>query len=214
MAELLVISSFLMKSIKWASGRTISREFLIPRPEGQHILVTGSARLQEMGRTGDSLAGRFFSHTLLPFSLDELRNSESSFELIELHRRGGFPEPLLIAENEDEVERWRQQYLFALLREDIPDFKGIQNYKKMESLLYLLQERVGSPLSVQSLCQALKLDHETISRYLSILEDLFIYFSNFSLFKKYFSLLVQNPRRPIFTIQLLLIRGEEYSWKT
>ena len=30
------------------------------RPDGQHILVTGSARLETFRQTGDSLAGRFF----------------------------------------------------------------------------------------------------------------------------------------------------------
>ena len=64
----------------------------------------------------------------------------------------------------------------SLIREDVPDFKNIQHYTKMKTLLYLLRESIGSPLSVHSLCQSMKLDHKTVSKYIAILEDLFIVF--------------------------------------
>ena len=146
------------------------------RPKHQSILVTGSARLQQMNRSGDSLAGRFFAHTLLPFSLLELRKTQKAFKLSTLLQRGGLPEPLLLAKNENQAQRWRGQYLFSLLREDIPDFKSIQHYKKMETLVHLLKEGVGSPLSIQSLSQSLKIDYKTVNNYLCVLEDLFIIF--------------------------------------
>ena len=146
------------------------------RPQYRNILVTGSARLQRMTRAGDSLAGRYLSHTLLPFSVFELNRLNKSISFNKLLSRGGFPEPLLISKNENETERWREQYLFSLIREDIPDFKNIQYYQKMKTLVYLLRECVGSPISIHSLCQSLKLDHKTISKYISILEDLFIIF--------------------------------------
>ena len=147
------------------------------KPAHRQILVTGSARLQKTNQSGDSLAGRFFSHTLLPFSVFELsllNNKPINFN--KFFNRGGFPEPLLISKNENEAERWREQYIFSLIREDVPDFKNIQHYQKMKTLLYLLKENVGSPLSIHSLCQSLKLDHKTVSKYISILEDLFVIF--------------------------------------
>ena len=116
------------------------------RPPHLNILVTGSARLQKMTKVGDSLAGRCFSHTLLPFSLFELNKfNEKSIPLSKLLDRGGFPEPLLISKNKNESERWREQYLFSLVREDIPDFQNIQHYRKIENLLHLLREGVGFP---------------------------------------------------------------------
>ena len=147
------------------------------KPAHRQILVTGSARLQKTNQSGDSLAGRFFSHTLLPFSVFELGLlNKKSINFNKFFNRGGFPEPLLISKNENEAERWREQYIFSLIREDVPDFKSIQHYQKMKTLLYLLKENVGSPLSIYSLCQSLQLDHKTVSRYISILEDLFIIF--------------------------------------
>ncbi|MDE0118884.1 MAG: ATP-binding protein [Bdellovibrionales bacterium] len=147
------------------------------RPQHRNILVTGSARLQQIQRSGDSLAGRFFSHTLLPFSLFELSQTNQSIGFNKLFSRGGFPEPLLMAKSINEAERWRQQYMFSLLREDIPDFKNLQNYRKMETLLYLLREKMSSPISINSLSQALGIDHKTVEKYITVLKDLFIIFS-------------------------------------
>ena len=166
------------------------------RPSLQHILVTGSARLKNMARSGDSLAGRFFSHTLLPFSFFELSQiGQPSFK--RLFSRGGFPEPLLISKSEESAKRWRQQYIFSLLREDIPDFKSFQNYKKLETLLYLIRESIGSPVSVRSFSQALKLDHKTVSKYISVLEDLFIVFQ-VPVFSKNISRSLSKPNKIYF----------------
>ena len=147
------------------------------RPSHRHILVTGSARLQQISFSGDSLAGRYFVHHLLPFSFFEISHLAKPISFKKFLIRGGFPEPLLLAKNNEEAERWRKQYMFSLLREDVADFKLIQNRKKMESLVYLLRESVGSPLSLNSLSQTLQVDYKTVSKYLSILEDLFIVFS-------------------------------------
>ena len=146
------------------------------RPTHRRILVTGSARLQQTNRSGDSLAGRCFSHTLFPFSPFEL-NRTGKRDFSRFFNRGGFPEPLLILKSKTSAERWRQQYLFSLLREDIPDFKHLQNYGKMKTLLFLLEETVGSPVSISSLSRSLNLDHKTVSKYLSVLKELFIVFS-------------------------------------
>lgn len=146
------------------------------RPASQHILVTGSARLQSISQAGDSLAGRYLLHTLLPVSLFELKKIQKSYSLSRLLQRGGFPEPLLILKNQDAVQRWREQYLFSMIREDVPDFKNIKSHNKLKTLLYLLKEQVGNPVSLNSLSQALKLDHKTIARYLSVLENLFVIF--------------------------------------
>ena len=146
------------------------------RPSHRRILVTGSARLQQMSRSGDSLAGRCFSHTLFPFSPFELSQT-SKLNFSRFFDRGGFPEPLLIAKSKVSAERWREQYLFSLLREDIPDLRPLQNYGKMKTLLFLLEEAVGSPVSISSLSRSLKIDHKTVVRYLSILKELFIVFS-------------------------------------
>ena len=57
------------------------------KPENLKILVTGSARMETFRKSGDSLAGRFFVHHLLPFSLSELQSENmpgSTFQGVEI----------------------------------------------------------------------------------------------------------------------------------
>jgi len=146
------------------------------RPEGQAILVTGSARLETYRQSGESLAGRYLHLRLHPLSVKELAGSLASFEAVEkLNRLGGFPEPFLSG-SEEEASRWRNQYYTDLVREDILEFGRIQEIKAMRQLVELLRQRVGSPLSYVSLAQDLQLAPNTVKKYVAILESLYIVF--------------------------------------
>ncbi|BAS67409.1 ATP-binding protein [Bathymodiolus septemdierum thioautotrophic gill symbiont] len=147
------------------------------KSDGLQILVTGSARLETFRQTGDSLAGRFFSHRLNPFSLSELLqvgdiDNNTIDRLIE---RGGFPEPFL-AESTEDANRWRLQYIDGLIRTDILDFEKIHDFKAIQLLLELLRTRVGSPISYSSLARDLACSANTVKRYIEIFEALMIIF--------------------------------------
>ena len=139
------------------------------------ILVTGSARLDTFRQGGDSLAGRFFAHRLLPISPAEARAANEKRDLSWHLLAGGFPEPWL-ADGEAEVRRWRNQYLDGLIRDDILEFGNIHQLKAMNSLVRLLRERVGSLLSFQGLAEDLHISPNTVAHYLEILEALFVVF--------------------------------------
>jgi len=144
------------------------------KPEYLKILVTGSARLDTFRQAGDSLAGRYFIHNLLPFSYKEAL-LDKKFTLDHLIERGGFPEALL-AETNDEAKRWRKLYTDSLIREDILDFKNIHDLRSIQLLLKLLRSRVASPISISNLAQELGKSPHTIKKYIEILEALFIIF--------------------------------------
>lgn len=144
------------------------------KPEELKILVTGSARLDTFRQAGDSLAGRYFIHHLLPFSYKEALQ-DKKFTLDHLIERGGFPEPLL-AETIEEAKRWRKLYTDSLIREDILDFENIQDLRSIQLLLKLLRSRVASPLSISNLAQELGKSPHTVKKYIEILEALFIIF--------------------------------------
>jgi hypothetical protein len=97
------------------------------KPRNLKIIVTGSARLDMLRRSGDSMAGRFFTHRLNPLSLVEIpEDAEKNLE--RLLSRGGFPEPYL-AETDEEANRWRMQYVDGLIRNDILDFEKVHDFK-------------------------------------------------------------------------------------
>ena len=148
------------------------------RSEGQAILVTGSARMETFRQSGESLAGRYFQARLHPFSVREWVNiSDTNPEdaLDRLIERGGFPEPFLVDET-IEAERWRRQYFTDLVREDVLEFSRIHEVRVMRLLVELLRGRVGSPLSIASLARDLQASPNTVSKYLEILEALYVIF--------------------------------------
>ena len=145
------------------------------KPSHLKILVTGSARLDAFRQTGDSLAGRFFVHRLLPLSLAELKGTAFESDVNRLMARGGFPEPFLSDANEG-ADRWRYHYVDSLIRTDVLDFENIHNLRALQLLLELLRERVGAPLSYASLSRDIGVALNTVKKYVEILEALYIVF--------------------------------------
>ena len=140
------------------------------------ILVTGSARLDVYDRIGDSLAGRYFRHRLLPFSLAEISQGVENTNIDKIITRGGFPEPYL-AEDDIEANRWRMQYINSLLSTDVFEIDVIQNLKGMRLIFDLLRARIGSPISYQSIAEDAAISPVTVKKYIQVLEALFIVFT-------------------------------------
>jgi predicted AAA+ superfamily ATPase len=145
------------------------------KPSTLKILVTGSARLDTFRQTGDSLAGRFFAHRLLPFTISELKDDFLSNDIDRFIERGGFPEPFF-AESETDAKRWRNQYIDGLIRTDILDFQQIHNFKAIRMVFELLRRRVGSPVSYTSIARDVNISPMTVIKYIQILEALFVIF--------------------------------------
>ncbi len=142
------------------------------------LMVTGSAKMDTFRQVGDSLAGRYFQYRLHPFDLKEIAqystmNPEQAFET--LWHCSGFPEPFLKG-SPNYYKRWRQSHLNIILKQDLIDLYTISNLKALETLVLLLQERIGSNVSYANLARDLGKDAGTIKRYLEHLESLYIIF--------------------------------------
>jgi predicted AAA+ superfamily ATPase len=149
------------------------------RPEGQALLVTGSARMDTFRQSGESLAGRYLAWRLHPISVREWSTQQqvgAEAALQHLMIRGGFPEPCLAPED-TLADRWRAQYITDLVREDVLEFSRVQEIGTMRLFVELLRERVGSPLSLASVARDLAVSPGTLKRYLDILQALFIVFT-------------------------------------
>ena len=146
---------------------------------GQQILVTGSARMETFRQAGESLAGRYFSWRLHPISVREWCEQTAASPaqaLTHLLERGGFPEPAL-AESEEQAQRWRREYFTDLIREDVLEFSRLQEVNAMRLFAQTLRQRVGSPLSMASIAGDMAVAPKTLTRYLEILEALYIVFT-------------------------------------
>jgi predicted AAA+ superfamily ATPase len=157
------------------------------------FLISGSGRLDLYQKGGDSLAGRYLLFYLWPFTLAELGNRRLSFDEFwknplqlseggrqkdrdiweNLSRFSGFPEPYLIGKERSYL-RWSRGYAQQLIREDIRDLTDVKLISDLETLYELLPSKVGSPLSITSLAQDLKVAYNSVSQWLSIFERFFM----------------------------------------
>ncbi len=161
-----------------------------------NLIVTGSARLDLLRQSGESLAGRYFLFRVLPIGLQEyagqidfqcrldgfkdLIHHLSAIKpapkaLTDLLVLGGFPDPLAMG-SLDYRRKWSADYQRLLFREDLRDLSRIQEIDRVETLWSLLPERVGSPLSIRSLQEDLSASHEAIRTWLLNLEKLYSIF--------------------------------------
>ncbi len=157
----------------WIKG-IYDKEGLLPS-----ILVTGSARLDTYRKVGDSLAGRFFQFRLHPLDLKEIRMflepDDLEAELDKLLLLGGFPEPFLHG-NRRFYNRWKQSHLNIILKHDLIDLENVQQITQVETLIQLLRQRVGSPVSYASLARDLQCSDKSVKKWLTILENMYVIF--------------------------------------
>lgn len=155
----------------WLKGHFDDDQF-----KDQFAVVTGSARLSQLKKVGDSLAGRYSEFRLHPLDLKELKGhqtAEKNFK--KLLEFGGFPEPFLKM-NLDQSRVWRRSHTDVILRQDLLSLEVIRDLNSIELLLELLSTRVGSMVSFNSLAEDLQVSDMTIKRWLRLLEDLYVVF--------------------------------------
>lgn len=186
----LLILDELHKMKKW---KNYLKGIFDTKPQSLKILVTGSARLETFRQAGDSLAGRFFVHHLLPLSLSELKQQKEDLNTDRLIKRGGFPEPYL-TEIEEDADRWRAQYTDGLLRNDILDFEKINDLKAINLVFELLRRKVSSPISYSSIAQDAEISPVTVKKYINIFESLFIIFKVTPYSKKIARSILKEPK--------------------
>ncbi len=159
---------------KYSDWRRMVKGLYDKRGEELNILVTGSARLDYYRRGGDSLQGRYHYYHMFPFTLSELDGPPFT-TLKDLFKYGGFPEPFLKA-SEKESRRWSREYRFHMVREDLRDLEQVLRIDAIEKMVYRLPELVGSPLSLNALREDLQVSHQSVSRWIIMLENLYMIF--------------------------------------
>jgi predicted AAA+ superfamily ATPase len=201
--ELLVLDELhkMYRWKQWLKGIYDKEKLKIP------ILVTGSARLETLKKAGDSLAGRHFSYRLHPFDLKELKGTESPEKIYQrLLSYSGFPEPYF--ENRSSFyNRWKRSHMDLILRQDLLTLELIKDISSFETMLLLLQERVGSPLSAKSISEDLRKDSKTIQNWLQIAENLYFVFSLRPYSKNIARSILKEPK--IYFYDLGRIEGDE-----
>lgn len=138
------------------------------RPAG-HYLLLGSASLDLLKQSGESLAGRVTYLELSPFSCLEIKNHS----IDDLWVRGGFPESLL-AVNPARSLRWRQDFIRTYLERDIPQFGSRIAAETLRRFWTMLAHHQGGLLNSAQFSRSLGVDVKTVANYLDLLVDLLL----------------------------------------
>ncbi len=153
------------------------------KPDNQHYLVTGSARLDVYRRGGDSLMGRYHYWRLHPLTIDEIPSSLSKKESLKrLMTVGGFPEPFLSGD-EREARRWRNERFDRVIKEDVRDLEDIRNIQLLYLFVDMLRERAGSLIVLSNMADDLQISPNTAKAWLALVERMYIAFPVYPLTK-------------------------------
>lgn len=133
------------------------------------FLVLGSASLDLLKQSSESLAGRIRYLELGPLTADEAGPER----IDDLWLRGGFPDSLLAASDAASL-RWRRDFIRTYLERDIPQLGPRIPEETLRRLWTMLAHQQGSLLNAAALARSLAVDGKTVASYLDLLVDLLL----------------------------------------
>ncbi len=138
---------------------------------GGLYLLLGSAALELLRQSGETLAGRVSYLELSPF--DVLEVGVTTTDRDRLWLRGGFPESF-IAPSAAASLRWRQDFIRAYLERDIPQFGPRISAVRLRRFWTMLAHHQGGLLNIAQLARNLGVDAKTAAAYIDLLTDLLL----------------------------------------
>ena len=135
------------------------------------ILMLGSASIDLMRQSSESLAGRIACIELTPVTAIETEDTRKAREALWL--RGGFPDSFLAASDWESL-RWRKDFIRTYLERDVPIFGPRMLSQTLERLWTMLAHRQGTLLNASELGKSLQISTQTTNRYIDLLVDLLL----------------------------------------
>lgn len=135
---------------------------------GRYLLL-GSASLDLLKQSGETLAGRIAYLELSPFNILEMGDLMPET----LWVAGGFPESVLAPDPRQSL-RWRQDFIRTYLERDIPQFGPRIAAETLRRFWVMLAHNQGGLLNTAQFSRNLGVDVKTISGYLDLLVDLML----------------------------------------
>jgi len=168
--------------------------------DGLHLLknvdlyVTGSNACLLSGELATILTGRAITIEMYPFSFAEYSvyqgiNNPTDADLVNFLQTGGFPQALeLLKISHSAYENYLKGLYNTIIEKDIKPRNAIYHEVAFDNMTRFLADSTGSPVSAHSIANYFihtkdSIDDKTISRYLSILNNsyLFCHASRFDL---------------------------------
>lgn len=135
------------------------------------FLILGSASIDLLRQSGESLAGRIEYVELNP--LDVLEAAPDLEAVNRLWLRGGFPESFLVRREADSFA-FRVNFIRTYLERDVPQFGPRIPAETLGRLWTMLAHCQGTLLNASRLAASLAISSPTVTRYVDLLVDLLL----------------------------------------
>lgn len=135
------------------------------------FLILGSASIDLLRQSGESLAGRIEYVDMQPLDVTEVAAEEGALERLWI--RGGFPDSFLAKTDGDSL-KLRKSFIRTYLERDVPQFGPRVPAQTLERLWTMLAHAQGTLLNASRLASGLSLTAPTITRYIDLLSDLLL----------------------------------------
>ena len=156
------------------------------------FLLTGSANIQALPSTNESLAGRIANIRLRTLTEGEIRETKPQFlekafkqgfkrqnwenydrnAVLEIAFRGGFPE--IIESSARSRRRWHRDYIRALLERDLKEIAKIHRHDAMRELVNTLAAWSSKYMDIAAIGGNLAIRRPTLESYINTLEILYL----------------------------------------
>ncbi len=153
------------------------------------FLLLGSASIDLLRQSGESLAGRISYAEMGPISVSEIARNKVD----ELWVRGGFPDSFL-EDTEEESFVWRQDFIRTYLERDIPELGPRIPAETLRRFWSMLAHCQGGVFNAAHLARGLSVDGKTIARYLDLLVDLLLVRRLTPVYRNVGKRLVKSPK--------------------
>jgi predicted AAA+ superfamily ATPase len=131
------------------------------------FLILGSASMDLLRQSGESLAGRIAYVEMGPLSVRETGDVDR------LWLRGGFPESYLASSGRNSLA-WRRDFIRTYLERDIPQLGPRVPAETLDRLWTMLAHEQAALLNASRLASALMTSAATVTRYIDLLVDLLL----------------------------------------
>ena len=134
-----------------------------------HFLFLGSASIDLLRQSGETLAGRVAYCEMTSLNVGEV----GAERLDDLWSRGGFPESLQAGQDADSFE-WRLDFVQTYLERDIPTLGPRIPSETLRRFWTMLAHNQGQTFNAAGLAKSLSLSGVTVARYLDLMVDLLL----------------------------------------
>ena len=134
-----------------------------------HFLLLGSASIDLMKQSSETLAGRIAYLELAPLDISEVPDKGAT----DLWIRGGFPLSFLASDDKASVI-WRENFISTYLERDIPLLGPRVPAETLRRFWTMLAHNQGGLLNAAQLAGSLGVDGKTVARYLDLMVDLLL----------------------------------------